>query len=121
MVSSSIYISRKAARRFVDDFEASISLPRSEDGPILHHVYGIGGVGKSTLLQYVRDTYAKDVLFVTATFDSSTLIDGPLSLMDHLYSKLPRNEWGDETFTAQYKLFEETRRQLETEPENKRG
>ena len=41
--------------------------------------------------------------------------------MNHLYSQLPGDDWGDETFTAQYKLFKDTYRLLETEPARGRG
>jgi len=119
MVNSSIYIARKAALKFVDDFDSALRCP--EDNPLLYHVYGIGGIGKSTLLQNIRDIYKEDVLLAEATFDVSSLIDEPLSLMNHLYSQLPSDEWGDETFTAQYKLFKKTFRLLETEPAKGKG
>lgn len=119
MVSSSIYIARKTAQKFADDFKQALRYP--EESSLLYHVYGIGGVGKSTLLQNVRDTYKEKVLFATATFDVSSLVDDPLSLMNHLYSQLPVDDWGDETFTARYKLFKDTFRLLETEPAKGRG
>ena len=43
-----LFVSRNSTKRFLDDFDKAIEQPNS--APLMFYAYGIGGIGKSTLL-----------------------------------------------------------------------
>ncbi|HAG83916.1 MAG TPA: hypothetical protein DCL61_22895, partial [Cyanobacteria bacterium UBA12227] len=55
MTHPPIYISRQQAESFLAEFANSLNQPSSS--PILFQVWGIGGVGKSTLLNKLQELH----------------------------------------------------------------
>ena len=120
MSDRSLYISRKSAQRFLNDFGRALKKP--ESNPLVFHIYGIGGMGKSTLLDKLRDTYKEDAKFARAFFGPTSRVDSPLALMEHLHKQLPKDDgWEDDAFTELFKRYKDTLNQLETEPVQGRG
>ncbi|MBW4471801.1 MAG: tetratricopeptide repeat protein [Stenomitos rutilans HA7619-LM2] len=113
------YISRQSAQKLLDNFGKALKQP--EVNPLVFYAYGIGGVGKSTLLDKLRETYANDAKFARAFFGSTSKVDSPLALMEHLYKQLPDDGWGDDTFTELCQKYRETLHKLETESADGKG
>ncbi len=113
------YISRTSAQKLLDNFGGALKQP--ETNHLVFHAYGIGGVGKSTLLEKLRETYSKEAKFARAFFGPTSKIDSPLALMEHLYKQLPEDEWGQEAFTDLCKKYKETLNHLETESTEGKG
>jgi len=90
MTDSDPYISRQSAKKLLDNFGRALKQPAAN--PLVFYAYGIGGVGKSTFLGKLRETYAQDATFAGAFFGSTSKIDSPLALMEHLYKQLPDEE-----------------------------
>jgi tetratricopeptide (TPR) repeat protein len=114
-----LYISRQPAKKLLDNFGRSLKQP--ETSPLVFYAYGIGGVGKSTLLGKLRETYAKEAKFARAFFGSTSKIESPLALMEHLYKQLPDDGWGGDAFTELCQKYRETLNHLETESAEGRG
>lgn len=121
MTRLDLYISRKPAEKWLEKFGKALEQP--QDNPLVFYTYGIGGIGKSTLLEKLRETYAKEAHFAKVFFGTTSRIDSPLILMEHLYNQLPDRDdgWGEDTFTELCKKYRETLHQLETEPAEGRG
>ena len=113
------YISRQSAKKFIDKF--GIALKQPEANFLVFYAYGIGGVGKSTLLKKLWETYAEEATFARAFFGSTSKIDSPLALMEHLYKQLPSNGWGGDAFTELCQNYRETLNKLETESADGKG
>jgi predicted alpha/beta-fold hydrolase len=88
MTNQPIYISRQQAETFLAEFAKALNQPSSQ--PLLFHVYGIGGVGKSTLLRKLREIYQQQVDFAAASFGFTVGIETSLKLMATLYEQLPQ-------------------------------
>ncbi len=114
MTRKSPYISRTQAKKFIEDVGNAIKKPESQ--PLLFYVHGIGGIGKSTLLKKLQETYTTKVNFAQASFGLTSNIETPLALMEKLYQQLPDEGWGEEDFTQLCKKYKDTLNQLETEP-----
>jgi GTPase SAR1 family protein len=117
------YISREQTENLLKCFTEAIQQP--ESNPLLFNVWGIGGVGKTTLLNKLSEQHPEiKFAFARVYFGSTPDIGTPLKLMANLYSQLPPieaiDEWGQETeiFTTLYQQYEETLSQLK-EPEKK--
>lgn len=119
MTDLDLYISRKSTQKFLDNFGDALKQPQASR--LLFYAYGIGGIGKSTLLDKLRETYAKEAKFAKAFFGPTSKIDSPLALMEHLYKQLPEDGWGGDTFTELCKQYKETLNQLGTEAAEGRG
>ncbi|HEY9670997.1 MAG TPA: tetratricopeptide repeat protein [Waterburya sp.] len=88
MTNQLIYISRQQAETFLAEFAKALNQPGSQ--PLLFQVHGIGGVGKSTLLRKLRETYQQQVDFAEVSFGITEGIETPLELMEKLYEELPK-------------------------------
>jgi tetratricopeptide (TPR) repeat protein len=116
------YISRKPAEDFLTALDKAFK-EEPDKHPILFHVYGIGGIGKSTLLDKVQETHQQQGHI--AKFDFSGKIpanETPLKVMVKLYDQLPKPDiWKRELFKSDpfirlYKQYDQTLQRLETEP-----
>ncbi|MFQ4136320.1 protein kinase domain-containing protein [Nodosilinea sp. PGN35] len=117
-----ILIRREQAQRFQELFATSLST----SGPVVFHVYGIGGVGKSTLLRDLTQQYAEQASFATLSFDLSLGVESPLELMATLYETVltatKPGFWqqevlpGPDPFLSLYERYQETLYALETQP-----
>lgn len=125
MADQDFYVSRKSAQRFLRNFQTAINEPQTN--PLLFYVYGIGGIGKSTLLEKLRETHENKITFATAFFGPTSTVETSIGLMKHLYEQLPKDDFGDwggysqDRFQELCKLFFDTYHQLETEPVKGRG
>ena len=120
MTSQPYYISRKPAEDFLTAFAKALEEPASH--PLLFHVHGIGGIGKSTLLDKLQQTHQEAYI---AKFDFSgkaAIIETPLKVMATLYEQLPKPDlWKRELFRSDpfnklYQQYNQTFEQLENEP-----
>jgi tetratricopeptide (TPR) repeat protein len=119
MTDSDLYISRKSAEKLLENFGRALKQPQANR--LVFYAYGIGGIGKSTLLQKLRETYAKEAKFARAFFGPTSKIDSPLALMEHLYKQLPDDGWGGDKFPELCQKYKETLNKLETESAEGKG
>lgn len=108
-----LFVSRSSTKRFLDDFAKAIKQPNS--APLMFYAYGIGGIGKSTLLDELKNQYHGKVKFLEADFNNSRL-STPIKLMKHLHQQLPIHQPETDLFTVRYQQYEETLQRLENEP-----
>jgi len=127
MTNQPIYISRQQAETFLAEFAKALNQPSSQ--PLLFHVYGIGGVGKSTLLRKLREIYQQQVDFAAASFGPTGGIETSLKLMATLYEQLPQPSLppilqrdvralmpSSDPFTSLYEQYQQTLLALKTQP-----
>jgi tetratricopeptide (TPR) repeat protein len=107
-----LFVSRNSTKRFLDDFAKAIEQPNS--APLMFYAHGIGGIGKSTLLDELKSLHHGKVKFLEADFNNSRL-SKPIELMKHLHQQLSIHQPEADLFTVRYKQYEETLRRLETE------
>lgn len=113
MSDRDIYISRPVAKQFLDRFGKALKKPDSN--PFLFYVCGIGGIGKSTLLDKLQEDYRQDAVFAKVFFGTTSKIDGPLALMERLYEQLPSNGWDADYFPELCQQYKDTLNKLQTE------
>jgi tetratricopeptide (TPR) repeat protein len=127
MTNQPIYISRQQAETFLAEFAKALNQPSSQ--PLLFHVYGIGGVGKSTLLRKLREIYQQQVDFAAAFFGFTVGIETSLKLMATLYEQLPQPSLppilqrdvralmpSSDPFASLYEQYQQTLLALKTQP-----
>ncbi|MEH2171327.1 tetratricopeptide repeat protein [Nostoc sp.] len=115
------YISRKQAHDFLAKFAKALVSPEST--PLLFQVYGIGGVGKTTLTTKLKETHDLQANFAEVSFGRTPGIETPLKLMEKLYELLPKPTglWRrdllpkPDPFTSLYDQYQETVYKLKTE------
>ncbi|MDP8935697.1 MAG: hypothetical protein M3N42_16560, partial [Cyanobacteriota bacterium] len=107
-----LFVSRNSTKRFLDDFDKAIKQPNS--APLMFYAHGIGGIGKSTLLDELKSLHHGKVKFLTADFNDRRL-SKPIELMKHLHQQLSIHQPEADLFTVRYHQYEETLRRLETE------
>ena len=107
------YISREQAENFLNEFAMALENPKSY--PLLFHVWGIGGVGKSTLLDKLQEKHP-EASFARVYFGRTTGIETPLKLIARLYNQLPPTDGWQELFTSRYEQYQHTLKQLEAPP-----
>ena len=107
-----LFVSRDSTKQFLDDFDKAIEQPNSE--PLMFYAYGIGGIGKSTLLHELKSRHHGKVKFLEADFNNRRL-SKPIELMKHLHQQLSIHQPEADLFTVRYQQYEETLRRLETE------
>lgn len=112
-----LFVDRKSTDRFIKDVLKAIEEPESQ--PLMFYIYGIGGIGKSTSLQKIQEDCCQQTRFLKFSFGdplTSSSIDTPIKLMKYLYEQLiPENTSADPFWTLYYE-YEQTLRQLKTEP-----
>ena len=107
------YISREQTEALLNCFAEGIEKPQANR--LLFNVWGIGGVGKTTLLNKLVELHP-NISFTRVYFGSTPDIATPLKLMAKLYDNLPATyDWGEEyeTFPDLYQKYEQTLQQLE--------
>ncbi|MCW6048660.1 tetratricopeptide repeat protein [Lyngbya sp. CCAP 1446/10] len=108
-----LFVSRSSTKRFLDDFAKAIQQPDS--APLMFYAHGIGGIGKSTLLDELKSLHHGKVKFLEADFNNSRL-STPIKLMKHLHQQLSIHQPEADLFTVRYQHYEETLQRLENEP-----
>ena len=127
MTNSPIYISRKPAENFLTEFARSLN--QLESQPLLFQVWGLGGVGKSTLLKKLRDIHQQQADLAGVSFGFTMDIETPLKLMATLYDQLPKPDLPPllkrnvrelkppaDPFTCVYEQYQQTIAALQTQP-----
>ncbi|MFN6571296.1 tetratricopeptide repeat protein [Dendronalium sp. ChiSLP03b] len=121
MKNQQYYISRKPAEDFLKTFAKALTEPDSH--PLLFHIYGIGGIGKSTLLDALEHAYKQQAHIVKFDFSGKTLSnETPLKVMTHLYEQIPTPDiWKQDLFKSDpfkqlIKQYNETLEELTTKP-----
>ncbi|MGK7928002.1 MAG: tetratricopeptide repeat protein [Spirulina sp.] len=120
-----IYISRKCAEELQAAFASALNNP--ENSPTLFQIWGVGGVGKTTLKDKLRRECSKQADFAEESFNFISMgldveISDPISLMNQLYKQLEPKFWqrdllqGKDPFLSLYKLYYQTIHQLESQP-----
>ncbi len=116
------YISRKPAEDFLTALDKAFK-EEPDKHPLLFHVYGIGGIGKSTLLDKVQETHQQQGHIAKFNFSGKIPAnETPLKVMVELYDQLPKPDiWKRELFKSDpfirlCKQYNQTLQRLETEP-----
>ena len=106
------YIERQADRSLRQDFAAALSQPQQE--PLLFNLYGIGGVGKTTLLSRIQILHRHSAHFLRVCFAKTARIDNPLQLMRRLHqqAKTLTADTAPDRFAQQDQQFESALYQL---------
>jgi len=107
-----LFVSRNSTKRFLDDFAKAIEQPNS--APLMFYAHGIGGIGKSTLLDELKSRHYGKVKFLEADFNNRRL-SKPIELMKHLHQQLSIHQPEADIFTVRYQQYQETLLRLETE------
>ncbi len=108
------YISRQAAEEFLAKFNQAIH--EHQEPTCILHVCGIGGVGKSTLKEKVKEAHRDTATIAEVSFGLTEGIEEPIPLMAKLYEQVAeRDSWSRDPFWEKYELYYETIHQLETQ------
>ncbi|MEM7772460.1 MAG: hypothetical protein AAF327_18345, partial [Cyanobacteria bacterium P01_A01_bin.37] len=117
------YISRPETDAFLEAVAHAIQHPA--EAPVVFHVWGLGGVGKSRLTQKIQEFHEKDTIVASVSFGLTESIDTPIELMAKLYEQVvPRNAWSawsGDSFGELFHLYWETIHTLKTESPTGRG
>ena len=84
-VPDKFYIERKAAKDFLKRFGQAIAQPK--EYPLLFNVYGVGGVGKTTLLGRLQRDCPGAVDFLNVCFAKTSGLETPLKLMRQFHDR----------------------------------
>ena len=116
-VSDEYYIERKKATELLQHFEKALQDPTIH--PLLFNIYGIGGVGKTTLLGRLKEAHADTADFLEVCFKKNDGIETPLKKPLELMRKLHRDlitllgiESNNDLFTQREQQFEEILHEL---------
>jgi tetratricopeptide (TPR) repeat protein len=112
-----LFVQRESTDRFIKDVLKAILEPESQ--PLMFYIYGIGGIGKSTLLQKLEQDCCQQTRFLKFVFGdpiTSSSIDTPIKLMKHLYRQLIPDNTSVDPFWNLYHEYEQTLQRLKTEP-----
>ncbi|MCY7332124.1 MAG: tetratricopeptide repeat protein, partial [Pseudanabaena sp. CAN_BIN31] len=112
------HIARPEEKTLVDRMTKAIAQP--EASPMMFYVWGIGGVGKSTILirtqEKLEEQYKNKVHFVKISFGAIT--ETPLDVMVKLHESLPTQKGllATDPFAKKHKTYKETLHALQFEP-----
>jgi tetratricopeptide (TPR) repeat protein len=109
------YIVRPETEQFLEGLAGTLRL----DGARLFQVWGVGGVGKTTVLRKARERLAGRVVAADVSFGTTDKVDEPIGLMEALAKDLTSDDWGaidTSEFAKLIKLYRETEFKLGNEP-----
>ncbi len=112
------YINRPETEEFLGELEGTLRL----DGARLFHVWGVGGVGKSTVLLKAREKLAGRMLAAEVSFGATEGIEEPIGLMEALAKNLISDDWGaidTSEFTKLIRLRQDTLNKMTEDPAEK--
>jgi len=113
LVPDEYYIERDEAEKLLKRFAIALKEPQKQ--PLLFNIYGIGGVGKTTLLGRLQQAHAGEVDFLEVCFAKTSNIETPLKLMGKLHQQarqLVSEQTIADAFTQQQMQFEQALSQL---------
>lgn len=117
------HIARPEETALIDRITKAIAQP--EAFPMMFYVWGIGGVGKSTILnktqEKLEEQYKNKVYFAKFSFGAFT--ETPLDVMVKLHKDLPTQKGllATDPFAKWHNTYKETLHALQSEPINKGG
>ena len=108
MSPQNLYISRKQAEKFTRDINDSFEHPK--DNPLLFSVYGIGGIGKSTLKDKLIEIFSPQFQCAEISFGINSPINTPIDLMKAFDDQTSGDVsgWDIDTFAELLKKYNET-------------
>ena len=116
------YISRLQAEAVERDFAEALQQPDS--APVVFHLWGIGGVGKTTLIKRLKKQHKPQADFAEISFQNFN--QTPIELMAKLYEQLPKLPnplqrdlsavFKADPFSSLHEKYKQTLDQLETQP-----
>lgn len=112
-----LFINRKSTDKFTKDVFTAIEELKSQ--PLTFYIYGIGGIGKSTLIEKIQQDCKGRAKFIKFSFpepSASSLIDTPIKLMKVLYKQLVPESSSSDMFWNLCEQYEQNLQRLETEP-----
>jgi tetratricopeptide (TPR) repeat protein len=116
------YISRPQTEALLTALDDAFKSP--ENSPTVFHVYGIGGVGKSTLTRKAGEAHKqRSGRSASVSFGATEGIDDPIRLMKTLYGQLVEADggWSGDPFWDLSEKYWETAERLQTQPSTGRG
>ena len=117
------HIARPEEKALIDRITKAIAQP--EAFPMMFYVWGIGGVGKSTILnktqEKLEEQYKNKVHFVKVSFGAFT--ETPLDVMVKLHKDLPTQKGllATDPFNKRHKTYRETLHALQSQPIDNAG
>ncbi|MFN7759506.1 MAG: tetratricopeptide repeat protein [Pseudanabaena sp.] len=123
MASQNLHLPHKQEEKLINEVAEAIAKP--ENSPVMFNVWGIGGVGKSTLLRKFQEglgdrIQGKKIHFAAISFDDNYAT--PLDVMVALHKDLPeipflkRDVLAKDVFSEKYKTYQETLANLKNAP-----
>ena len=89
-----LYIERDNAKEFFREFDRSLQAEQSDqNNPCIFHIYGLGGVGKTTITRRIQKDFSSQGKFLSISFGLTDKISNPLEVMEtfhKLFSELPK-------------------------------
>jgi len=98
------YIERDEGKTLLERF--ALALNESEGQPLLFNIWGTGGVGKTTLLERLKDAHAGQVDFLEICVAKTPDIETPLKLMRKVHEQAVER-FGGETIADSFKQKEQ--------------
>ena len=81
------YISRPSAEQLESQFAQAFK--KESSSYLIFHVWGVGGVGKSTLTNKLAHDHAQQADFLKISFGETEQIGNPIEVMKKFYDFLP--------------------------------
>ena len=115
------YISRPSAEQLESQFTQA--LEKDSSSYLIFHVWGVGGVGKSTLTNKLAEDHAQQADFLRISFGETEQIGNPIEVMKKFYvflPKIPLHQRDDifkaDPFLSLYQKYWDTIHELQSTP-----
>jgi Caspase domain len=111
-----LFINRQSTEKFIKD--ALKVIEESQSQPSMLYAYGIGGIGKSTLLQQLKQLYSDKAVFLYFSFPdpiTSNAINTPIQLLKDLYEQLDIKNKSSDPFWMLHEQYVKTLYYLKTD------
>ncbi len=123
MASQNLHLPHKQEEKLINEVAEVIAKP--DHSPVMFNIWGIGGVGKSTLLRKFQEglgdrIQGKQIHFAAITFDDNYAT--PLDVMIALHKDLPeipflkRDVLAKDAFSEKHKIYKDTLANLNKSP-----
>lgn len=122
MASQNLHLPHKQEQKLINEVAEAIAKP--DHSPVMFNIWGIGGVGKSTLLRKFQEGLGErlqgKIHIASITFDDNYAT--PLDVMVTLHKDLPeipflkRDVLAKDAFSERYKTYKETLANLNNSP-----
>ncbi|WP_348248191.1 tetratricopeptide repeat protein [Leptolyngbya sp. GB1-A1] len=113
------YILRPQAEAFLQAFANAVQQP--QQSPVVFHIWGVGGVGKTTLTRKLKEAHREKAFTAEVSFGLTEGIDDPIGLMTRLYEQIASQDSWHDPFWEKHELYQETLHQLKTESPDGKG